>query len=97
MKLLRKNDPVIVISGKHKGKVSTIERFVDNDHVIVAGINEVQKAKKGEGYETKLLPMHISTVQYYFVDQKAPTRLSVTLDSNGRKNRKSNKFNTDVA
>lgn len=48
MKKLRSGDPVIVISGKHKGKVSTIEHFVDADHVIVAGVNEVQKAKKGE-------------------------------------------------
>jgi large subunit ribosomal protein L24 len=48
MRKIKKGDPVIVIAGKHKGKVSTLERFVDAERVIVAGVNEVKKAKKGE-------------------------------------------------
>ena len=95
MKKLRSGDPVIVISGKHKGKVSTIERFVDADHVIVAGVNEMKKAKKGEGFVTKLLPLHISTVQYYYADEKKGVRLEI-IEEKGKKVRKIKKFGVKV-
>jgi len=37
-----------MISGKYKGKISTIEKFVDDNRVLVKGINEVKKAVKGK-------------------------------------------------
>jgi|GEM_PF-1304410 len=46
MKKLRTLDPVIVIAGKHKGKISTIESFAEGDKVYVKGVNEVKRAKK---------------------------------------------------
>lgn len=35
-----------MIAGKYKGKVSTIQKFVDAEHVVVKGINEMKKAVK---------------------------------------------------
>jgi ribosomal protein L24 len=37
---------VIVIAGKHKGKISIIQKFVDDDHVMIKDVNEVKKAVK---------------------------------------------------
>jgi ribosomal protein L24 len=45
MKKLRKGDPVIVIAGKLKGSVSSIES-VDGDMVTVKDVNVVKKAVK---------------------------------------------------
>jgi ribosomal protein L24 len=37
-----------MIAGKYKGKISTIQKYVDDDYVIVKGINEMKKAVKGK-------------------------------------------------
>lgn len=95
MKKLRSGDPVIVISGKHKGKISTIERFVDANHVIVTGVNEMKKAKKGEGFITKLLPLHVSTVQYYYADEKKAVKVEI-IEEKGKKIRKIKKLGVKI-
>lgn len=46
MKKIKKGDPVMIIAGKNKGKVSTIEQVVDNDYVVVKDVNVVKKAVK---------------------------------------------------
>ena len=74
MKKIRKGDPVIVIAGKHKGSVSNISR-VSGDFVYVKDVNVVKKAKKGEGFVKKTLPLHISNVAYYLADQKVATKI----------------------
>ncbi|WP_343154724.1 50S ribosomal protein L24 [Buchnera aphidicola (Pseudoregma panicola)] len=45
-KKIRKNDEVIVISGKYKGKRGIIKKFISKNKVIVSGINIVKKHKK---------------------------------------------------
>lgn len=47
MKKLRVGDPVIVIAGKHKGKISTIQAL-GGERVTVKGVHEVKKAVKGK-------------------------------------------------
>lgn len=46
MRKLKKDDQVIVITGKDKGKRGTIKRVVDDQHVIVTGVNIVKKHTK---------------------------------------------------
>jgi large subunit ribosomal protein L24 len=74
MKKIRKNDPVIVIAGKHKGSISSVERVLE-DFVYLKDVNVVKKAKKGEGFVKKTLPLHISNVAYYLADQKSATKI----------------------
>ncbi|MDR2190110.1 MAG: 50S ribosomal protein L24 [Candidatus Peribacteria bacterium] len=74
MKKIKKADPVIVIAGKHKGSISTVEKVVD-DFIYLKDVNVVKKAKKGEGFVKKTLPLHISNVAYYLADQKSPTKI----------------------
>lgn len=96
MKKLRVWDPVIVISGKHKGKVSVIQNVLDVDRIIVKGVNEVKKAMKGKGFIKKTLPIHISNVMYYIDDKKKATRIRVVTDKKGKKTRESVAFKTIV-
>ncbi len=45
-KKIKKNDKVIVITGKNKGKRGKVERIFSNGKVIVKGINLVKKHRK---------------------------------------------------
>jgi len=92
MKKLRAWDPVILIAGKYKGKISAIQKFVDDDYVIVKWINEVKKAVKGKGFIKKTLPVHISNVMYYVEDQKKATKIKVVADKKWKKVREAVKF-----
>ena len=87
MKKLRKGDPVIVIAWKSKGSVSVIEAL-DGDMVTVKDVNVVKKAVKGQGFVKKTLPLHVSNVAYYLVDQKKATKIWLEITKEGRKVRK---------
>ncbi|UTW11047.1 50S ribosomal protein L24 [Marinobacterium rhizophilum] len=46
MRKIRRDDEVIVIAGKDKGKRGTVLRVLANDRLIVTGINMVKKHTK---------------------------------------------------
>lgn len=95
MKKLRTWDPVIVISGKHKWKISTIEA-INGDSVIVKDVNVVKKAVKGQGFIKKTLPINISNVMYYMTKEKQATKIKIETNKNGKKIRKSAKLNVEL-
>lgn len=86
MKKLKTLDPVIVIAGKHKWKISTIDLF-DGDMVYVKGVNEVKRAKKWEWFITKTLPLHISNVMYYNEKDKSASRVKIDVSAKWKKKR----------
>jgi len=45
MNKIRKGDQVIVLTGRDKGKRGTVTQRVDDDHVIVDGVNLVKRLK----------------------------------------------------
>lgn len=92
MKKLRAWDPVIMIAGKYKWKISTIQKFVGDDLIIVDGINEVKKAVKGKGFIKKLHPVHISNVMYYVADKKQATKIKIVADKKWKKTREATKL-----
>jgi large subunit ribosomal protein L24 len=46
MRKIKRDDEVIVIAGKDKGKRGKVMRVLENDRLIVSGINMVKKHKK---------------------------------------------------
>ena len=69
MNRLRKNDEVIVITGKDKGKRGSVSSVLDNGKVVVDGINLVKKHTKANpqagvqgGIVSKEMPMDASNV-----------------------------------
>lgn len=69
---VRKNDEVIVLTGKDKGKRGVVEKRVDADHVVVAGVNVAKKAVKPNpaagvtgGIIDKAMPIHVSNVALF--------------------------------
>ncbi len=86
MKKLKVWDPVIVIAGKHKNKVSTIEKIEENK-AWLKDVNVMKKAKKGEGFIKKTLPVDVSNVAYYLSDDKKATKIAIEINKNWKKQR----------
>ena len=69
MRKVKTGDEVIVIAGKDKGRRGTILRMLDNDRVVVEGINMVKKHVKPNpnkgiegGIVDKEASLHISNI-----------------------------------
>lgn len=91
---LRKGDPVIVLTGKDKGKVSKIKQIVKKDgkvKVIVEGVNIVKKhlrpiqgIREGGIVEIEK-PIDISNVAYYDEKLKKPVKIGIKYLIEGNK------------
>jgi large subunit ribosomal protein L24 len=69
MDKIRKNDEVIVLTGKDKGKRGTVKQRVGSDYIVVEGVNIAKKALRPNpmtgnagGIVDKLMPIHVSNV-----------------------------------
>lgn len=93
---IKKDDTVVVISGKDKGKKGKILKVYPKDEkVIVEGLNiqtKHQKQTKKVASEIKHQegPVHVSNVMLWETKEKAPTRVGYTFE-NGVKKRVSKK------
>jgi large subunit ribosomal protein L24 len=72
MNKIRKGDEVIVITGKDKGKRGAVAERVDQDHLVVEGINLARKHAKPNpmkgvtgGIVEKSMPIHQSNVAIF--------------------------------
>jgi large subunit ribosomal protein L24 len=72
MEKIRKNDEVIVLTGKDKGKRGLVQQRVDALHVVVEGVNMVKKAVKPNpmtgavgGIVDKTMPINVSNVALF--------------------------------
>jgi len=87
---LRKGDPVVVLSGKDKGKEGTVLRVLPKEgKVIVEGVNIAKKhqrpvrATMQAGIIDKDMPIDASNVAY--VHKGKRTRLGYRFDDEGKK------------
>jgi large subunit ribosomal protein L24 len=92
MKKIRKGDQVIVLTGRDKGKRGTVSSRVDEQHLIVDGVNVVKKHVKPNpmkgttgGVVDKTMPIHQSNVAIYNVATSKADRVSIKLLANGDK------------
>jgi large subunit ribosomal protein L24 len=72
MNKIRKGDPVIVLTGRDKGKRGTVTKRVDDERLLVEGVNVVKKHVKPNpmkgttgGVVDKTLPIHQSNVAIF--------------------------------
>jgi large subunit ribosomal protein L24 len=90
---IRRDDEVIVISGKDRGKIGKVLR-VDpkKSRVVVEGINIVKRHQRPQpnapqseaGVIEREGPIHISNVQLIDPKTKKPTRVGVTREGGNR-------------
>lgn len=72
MNKIRKNDEVVVLAGKDKGKRGVVKQRVDESYVVVEGVNVAKKATKPNpmagttgGIVDKLMPIHVSNIALF--------------------------------
>ncbi len=92
MNKIKKDDDVIVITGKDKGNRGNVLRVLNNDRVLVAGINKVKKHEKpnpAKGTSGGIVeiekPIHISNIAIYNAATKKADRVGVKQLEDGRK------------
>ena len=106
MNKIRKGDGVIVLAGKDKGKRGTVLAWLDEQHVMVEGVNRVKKhtkpnPMKGQpgGIVEKEMPIQISNVALFNSSIQKADRVGFKTLEDGRKVRvfRSNGENVDAA
>ena len=72
MNKIRKNDEVIVLVGKDKGKRGMVKQRIDANYIVVEGVNVAKKAQRPNpmagttgGIVDKLMPIHVSNVALF--------------------------------
>lgn len=92
MNKIRKGDQVIVLTGRDKGKRGTVTARVDEDHVLVEGVNVVKKHVKPNpmkgttgGIVDKTMPIHQSNVAIFNPATGKADRVGVKLLDDGKK------------
>jgi large subunit ribosomal protein L24 len=89
---IRKNDTVVVIAGKDKGKKGKVRRALpDKDRVIVEGLNMIKRhsrarrAARQAGIIELEAPIHVSNVMLLCDKCGKPTRVSFRFLTDGKK------------
>ncbi|MFM9982640.1 MAG: 50S ribosomal protein L24 [Burkholderiales bacterium] len=92
MNRIKKGDEVIVISGRDKGKRGAVLRRIDDEHLVVEGINRVKKHTRPNpmkgvtgGIVDKDLPIHISNVALFNPATQKADRVGIKSLEGGRK------------
>jgi large subunit ribosomal protein L24 len=92
MNKIRKGDQVIVLTGRDKGKRGTVASRVDDNHLVVDGVNVVKKHVKPNpmkgttgGVVDKTMPIHQSNVAIYNAASSKADRVGIKLLDNGDK------------
>jgi large subunit ribosomal protein L24 len=92
MQRIRKGDEVVVIAGRDKGKRGTVLRRIDDEHVVVEGVNRVKKHQRPNpmkgvtgGIVDKDMPINISNVALFNPGTKKGDRVGFKVLEDGRK------------
>ena len=92
MNKIRKGDQVIVLAGRDKGKRGTVTQRVDEDRLLVEGVNIVKKHVKPNpmkgttgGVIDKTMPIHQSNVAIFNAATGKADRVGIkTLEDGSR-------------
>jgi large subunit ribosomal protein L24 len=90
---IRKNDNVVVTTGKDRGKRGRVVRVVpDKNRVLVEGVNIIKRHTKANpqrnikgGLVEREAPLHASNVQLVCPECGKPTRIGKKILGDGRK------------
>ncbi|HET9062228.1 MAG TPA: 50S ribosomal protein L24 [Candidatus Binatia bacterium] len=100
---IKKNDTVIVIAGKERGKTGKVVRvFGDKGTVIVERVNMIKRHRKPQGPQNpggileKEAALHISNVMLICPSENTPTRIGRRQLDNGKWVRVSRRSKQDI-
>ena len=94
MKKIRRNDQIVVIAGKDKGKRGKVLSVKSNDRLLIEGVNLVKRHVRGDparnktgGIVTKEAPIQISNVAIWNAETEKADRVGFSIDAKGNKQR----------
>lgn len=105
MNKIRRNDEVVVIAGKDKGKRGKVLDVRDDNRVVVEGINIVKRHTRPNpmknqqgGIVEREAPIQISNVAVWNAESEKADRVGFAFDTEGNKQRvfKSNRMPVDA-
>ena len=92
MAKIHKGDPVVVLTGKDRGKRGSVLRVLDDGHVVVEGVNRVKKHQKPNpmrniqgGIIEKEMPIQNSNVALFNTSTQKADRVGYKFLGDGRK------------
>lgn len=92
MQKIKKDDVVIVISGKDKGRTGKLMKLFSGGRALVEGVNMVKKhmrpnpnANEQGGIIDREAPVHVSNLAVYNPSTKKPDRVGFKILEDGRK------------
>ena len=92
MNKIRKGDQVIVTTGRDKGKRGAVSLRVDEERIVVDGVNVAKKHVKPNplkgttgGVVDKTMPIHQSNVAIYNAATGKADRVGIKLLADGKK------------
>ena len=92
MNKIRKGDQVIVLTGRDKGKRGAVLQRVDEERILVEGVNQVKKHVKPNpmkgtqgGVVDKTMPIHQSNVAVFNPATGKGERVGIKLLDGGKK------------
>ena len=91
---IRKNDMVMVVKGKERGKTGKVMRVLpDHGRVVIERLNLVKRHSKPRGAASpggiveKEAPLQIANVMFFCERCNAPVRLGIKFAADGERNR----------
>lgn len=88
---IKREDEVIVIAGKDKGKRGTVRRVMDDNRLIVSGVNMMKKhvrpnpqAGVAGGIVEKEAPIQVSNVAIFNAETSKADRVGFKVDGDSK-------------
>ena len=92
MAKIKRDDEVIVLTGKDKGKRGTVRKVLDDNRVLVSGVNMIKKHTKPNpqagiagGIVEKEAPIQVSNVAIFNSSSNKADRVGYRIEEDGKK------------
>lgn len=92
MAKIKRDDEVIVLTGKDKGKRGTVRKVLDDNRVVVSGVNMIKKHTKPNpqagvagGIVEKEAPIQVSNIAIFNPSSKKADRVGYRVEDGGKK------------
>ncbi len=89
---IKRNDDVVVLAGKDKGKRGKVLKVLDNERVLVSGVQMVKKHQKPNpqmgvpgGIIEKEASIHVSNVALYNPESGRADKVGIRIGEDGTK------------
>jgi large subunit ribosomal protein L24 len=92
MAKIKRDDEVVVLTGKDKGKRGTVRKVLDNNRVVVSGVNMIKKHTKPNpqagvagGIVEKEAPIQVSNIAIFNPSSNKADRVGYRVEDGGKK------------